>query len=160
MSQHVLSVKVENKAGVLARVVGLFSARSYNIDSLSVNKARSDDISVITMVVKGDDKIIEQVKKQLNKLIDVIKISDHTQNKSIQREIAIIRLKPAVNKRIEIFQLAQIFKAEVVNITPKTITLEIYAEPEKIENFEEIVRPFGVQELIKSGRISFPKEQV
>ena len=92
MSQHVLSVKVENQSGVLARVVGLFSARGYNIDSLTVNKTQHGDMSVITLVVRGDDRVIEQVKKQLNKLIDVIKVSDHSETPSIQRELTIIKL--------------------------------------------------------------------
>jgi acetolactate synthase I/III small subunit len=158
MSQHVLSVKTENKAGVLARVSGLFSARGYNIDSLSVSKTEQDDISVITMVVKGDDRVIEQVKKQLNKLIDVIKISDHSLENSIQREVAMIKLQLSPPKRVEIFQIAQTFKAQIVDINQKSLTLEIVGEPGTINNFIEIVRPYGIKELIKSGRISFAKE--
>lgn len=159
MNQHVLSVKVENKSGVLARVIGLFSARGYNIESLSVSKSHVNDISVITIVVLGDDRVIEQVTKQLNKLVDVIKVSDHTQNKSVQLEVAIVRIKPSTDKRIEIFQVAQAFKAEIVDLSPKTLTLEVLGHPDKIENFIEMIRPYGIQELIKSGRISFAKDQ-
>ena len=158
MSQHVLSVKVENQAGVLARVVGLFSARGYNIDSLTVNKTQHGDMSVITLVVTGDDRIIEQVKKQLNKLINVIKVSDHSEMPSIQRELAIVKLNTAPAKRLEIFQVAQAFKAEIVDLTQKSVSLEVVGEPSKIEQFIEILRPYGIQELVQTGRISFPKD--
>lgn len=158
MKEHVLSVKVENKAGVLARVVGLFSARGYNIDSLTVNKTHQSDVSVITMVVCGDDKIIEQVKKQLNKLIDIIKVSDHSHSRSFQRELAIIKLNCSPAKRIEIFQLAQTFHSEIVEITQKSVTLEMVGDPAKIENFIEILRPYGIQDLVQTGRISFSKD--
>lgn len=158
MSQHVLSVRVENKSGVLARVVGLFSARGYNIDSLTVNKTQVSDVSVITIVVRGDDRIIEQVKKQLNKLIDVIKVSDHSEMRSIQRELAIVKLASVHTKRVEIFQIAQAFKAEIVDLAQKSITLEVVGEPSKIEQFIEIVRPYGIQELVQTGRVSFPKD--
>ena len=158
MSQHVLSVKVENQAGVLARVVGLFSARGYNIDSLTVNKTQHGDMSVITLVVTGDDRIIEQVKKQLNKLINVIKVSDHSEMPSIQRELAIVKLNTAPTKRLEIFQVAQAFRAEIVDLTQKSVSLEVVGEPSKIEQFIEILRPYGIQELVQTGRISFPKD--
>ena len=158
MSQHVLSVKVENQSGVLARVVGLFSARGYNIDSLTVNKTQHGDMSVITLVVTGDDRIIEQVKKQLNKLINVIKVSDHSEMPSIQRELAIVKLNTAPTKRLEIFQIAQAFKAEIVDLTQKSVSLEVVGEPSKIEQFIEILRPYGIQELVQTGRISFPKD--
>ena len=158
MSQHVLSVKVENQSGVLARVVGLFSARGYNIDSLTVNKTQLGDMSVITLVVTGDDRIIEQVKKQLNKLINVIKVSDHSEMPSIQRELAIVKLNTAPTKRLEIFQVAQAFRAEIVDLTQKSVSLEVVGEPSKIEQFIEILRPYGIQELVQTGRISFPKD--
>jgi acetolactate synthase-1/3 small subunit len=158
MSQHVLSVKVENKSGVLARVVGLFSARGYNIDSLTVNKTQVSDVSVITIVVMGDDKIIEQVKKQLNKLIDVIKVSDHSQSRSLQRELAIIKINTTPAKRVELFQIAQTFHAEIIDLTQKSVTIEVIGDPSKVENFIEIIRPYGIQELVQTGRISFPKE--
>jgi acetolactate synthase-1/3 small subunit len=158
MSQHVLSVKVENKAGVLARVVGLFSARGYNIDSLTVNKTHMNDVSVITIVVRGDDKIIEQVKKQLNKLIDIIKVSDHSQERSIQRELAIVKISTSPHKRVELFQIAQTFHADIVDLTQKSVTIEVVGDPATVENFIEIIRPYGIQELTQTGRISFAKE--
>ncbi|MBN1501131.1 MAG: acetolactate synthase small subunit [Spirochaetes bacterium] len=158
LNQYVLSVKVENKTGVLARVVGLFSARGYSIDSLSVSKTQHDDVSVITIVVKGDDRVIEQVKKQLNKLIDIIKVTDHTTVSSAQREIAMIKLQLSPVKRVEIFQIAQTFNAEIIDLSQKTITFQIVGPPNKVENFIDIMRPYGIKELIRSGRISFLRE--
>ncbi|MDY6934450.1 MAG: acetolactate synthase small subunit [Spirochaetota bacterium] len=156
--RHVISVQVENKSGVLARVAGLFSARGYNIDSLAVSETEKKDISVMTIVVNGDDRIIEQVKKQLNKLIDVIKITDHTQLSSIQRELALIKVHATPTKRAEIYQLADIFKSEIVHISPNSITLEVSGDTEKIDNFIELLKPYPIKELIRSGRISFLKE--
>jgi acetolactate synthase I/III small subunit len=158
MSQHVLSIKVENKSGVLARVVGLFSARAYNIDSLTVNKTHMADMSVITIVVRGDDRVIEQVKKQLNKLIDVIKVSDDLPAKSIQRELAIVKVNCTPAKRVEVFQIAQTFRAEIIDMSQKSVTLEVVGEPNRIENLIEIIRPYGIQDLVQTGRVSFPKE--
>ncbi len=155
--RHVISVKVENKSGVLARVAGLFSARGYNIDSLTVSETEQHDVSVMTIVVNGDDRIIEQVKKQLNKLIDVIKISDHMGSNSIQRELALVKINITPVKRSEVFQLAQIYKAEIVDMPPKSMTLSIDADPENIDNFIDVLRPYGIKELIRSGRISLLK---
>jgi len=159
MHQYVLSVKVENRTGVLARVVGLFSARGYNIDSLSVSKTQEDDISVITLVVHGDDRVIEQVKKQLNKLIDVIKVTDHTDIPSAEREVAMIKVQLTPQKRVEIFQIAQTFKAEIIDITQKTLTLEIMGHPTTIDNFIDIISSYGIKDMIRSGRISFARER-
>jgi len=155
--RHVISVKVENKSGVLARVAGLFSARGYNIDSLTVNETEQHNVSVITIVVKGDDRIIEQVKKQLNKLIDVIKISDHTGFIAIQRELVLVKVNSVPGKRAEIYQLAQMYKAEIVDMSPKSMTLSVDADPESLDNFVELLRPYGIKELIRSGRISIVK---
>ena len=156
--RHVISVKVENKSGVLARVAGLFSARGYNIDSLAVSQTEQEDVSMMTIVVRGDDRIIEQVKKQLNKLIDVIKVSDHSDYPSVQRELALVKVTAQPAKRSEVYQLAEIFRAEIVDISLKTITLELTGEPEKIDNFIELMRPYSIKELIRTGRISMNKE--
>jgi len=156
--RHVISVKVENRAGVLARVAGLFSARGYNIDSLAVSQTEQEDVSVMTIVVRGDDRIIEQVKKQLNKLIDVIKVSDHSEYPSIQRELALVKVNAQPAKRSEVYQIAGIFRAEIVDIPLKTVTLELTGEPERIDNFIELLRPYSIKELIRTGRISMSKE--
>ncbi|PKL18296.1 MAG: acetolactate synthase small subunit [Spirochaetae bacterium HGW-Spirochaetae-5] len=159
MSQHVISVKVENKFGVLARVSGLFSARGYNIDSLAVSRTENEDISVMTIVVNGDDRILEQVKKQLNKLIDVIKVSDHAVQSSVQRELALIKLNCPAAKRGEILQLAELFKAEVADISLKTITFSIKGDSEKIDRFVELASPYGIKESMRTGLVSILKER-
>lgn len=159
MREHVISVKVENRSGVLARVAGLFSARGYNIDSLAVSETEQPDISVMTIVVRGDDRVIEQVKKQLNKLIDVIKVSDHPRDESVQRELVLIKVIANPAKRPEIYQLAEIFKGEIVDISKRTITIEATGDPSRIDNFIELLRPYGIKELIRTGRVSLLKEQ-
>ena len=159
MSQHIISVKVENKFGVLARVAGLFSARGYNIDSLAVSKTEHDDISVMTIVVNGDDRILEQVKKQLNKLIDVIKVSDHVGQSSIQRELALIKLNCPAAKRGEILQLAELFKAEVADISVKSITFSVKGNSGTIDRFIELATPYGIKESMRTGLVSILKEK-
>jgi len=156
--QHVISVKVENRSGVLARVAGLFSARGYNIDSLTVSTTEHDDVSVMTIVVRGDDRIIEQVKKQLNKLIDVIKVSDHTGLPTVEREFVLVRVNAPPAKRSEIYQLGEIFKADIADISPRSITLGVKGDPENIDNFIELMKPYGIRELMRTGRVSLLKE--
>ena len=159
MSQHIISVKVENKFGVLARVAGLFSARGYNIDSLAVSKTENDDISIMTIVVKGDDRILEQVKKQLYKLIDVIKVSDHAPQMSIQRELALVKVSCTSSKRGEVLQLAELFKAEVSDVAHKSITFAINGDSEKIDRFIELATPYGIKESMRTGLVSILKER-
>ena len=135
MKQYVISVKVENRFGVLARVAGLFSARGYNIDSLTVSATEQEDVSIMTIVVRGDDRVIEQVKKQLNKLIDVIKVTDHT---GLLHGPAGAR--PGEGERAprsgrEIYQLGEIFRADIADISPKTITLGVKGDPEHDRQF-------------------------
>ncbi len=157
MSQHVISVKVENKFGVLARVAGLFSARGYNIDSLTVSTTEQENVSVMTIVARGDNRVIEQVKKQLNKLIDVIKVTDHSELETIERELALIKVTAPSSKRPEIYQLVEIFNAEIADISHKTMTIGVKGVPGKIENFIELLRPYGIKELLRTGRISLQK---
>ena len=158
MSQRVISVSVENQFGVLAKVAGLFSARGYNIDSLTVSTTDNEDISIMTIVVKGDDRVLEQVKKQLNKVINVIKVLDHSELPSIQRELALIKVNAQPGKRTEIYQLVEMFKGEVADISQKNITISINGKPEKIENFVELLRPYGIKELLRTGRVSLYKQ--
>ena len=159
MKQHVISVKVENKSGVLARVAGLFSARGYNIDSLTVSKTEQDNISIMTIVVKGDDRVIEQVQKQLNKLIDVIKVTDHAGQAVVERELVLIKVNAVPAKRAEIYQLGEIFKADIADMSPKSITMGLKGEPEKIDSFIELLRPYGIKELMRTGRVSLLKDR-
>ena len=158
MKQYIISVKVENKSGVLARVAGLFSARGYNIDSLTVSATDRDDVSVMTIVVHGNERVVEQVKKQLNKLIDVIKVTDHTDIPTVEREIVLVKVNAPANKRAEIYQLGEIFRADIADISPKSITLGVKGNPDKIDNFIELLKPYGIKELMRTGRVSMLKE--
>ncbi len=156
--QYVISVKVENRFGVLARVAGLFSARGYNIDSLAVSATEQEDVSVMTIVVRGNDRVIEQVKKQLNKLIDVIKVSDHSDMPTVERELVLVKVNAPPNKRPEIYQLGEIFRADIADISLKTITLGVKGDPNQIHNFIELLKPYGIKELMRTGRVSLLKE--
>ncbi|OHD63308.1 MAG: acetolactate synthase small subunit [Spirochaetes bacterium RBG_13_51_14] len=156
--QYVISVKVENRFGVLARVASLFSARGYNIDSLTVSATEQEDVSIMTIVVQGDDRVIEQVKKQLNKLINVIKVTDHTDLPTVEREFVLVKVNATSSKRAEIYQLGEIFKADIADISPKTITLGVKGDPENINNFIELLKPYGIKELMRTGRVSLLKE--
>ena len=143
MNRHTISVTVENKFGVLARIAGLFSGRGYNIESLSVAPTLDPSVSMMTIVTIGDERIIEQVTKQLNKLIDIIKVTDVTQREYIDREMMIIRVSAEREKRDEILRVAQIFKAKVVDVAQKSLTLEVTGNDEKIDAVLRILRPLA-----------------
>jgi acetolactate synthase-1/3 small subunit len=156
-SEHTISVLVENKSGVLAHIAGLFSGRGFNISELSVGETESPEYSRMTIVVKGDDLIVEQIKKQLNKFIDVIKVSDLTNVAAVHREIILIKVNATANKRQEIFQTAEVFKGKVVDISHESITLEVTGITEKIEAFISLMRPYGIQEIARTGRVSISR---
>ncbi|MGD1003972.1 MAG: acetolactate synthase small subunit [Methanoregulaceae archaeon] len=155
MKPHTLSVIVENKAGVLSRVTGLFSRRGFNIESLAVGTSEEPGMSRITIVVIGDDAQIEQVMKQLNKLIDVIKVSDITENERVERELALIKVnaEPGTS-RAEIMQIASIFRAQIVDLGSKSVILQVTGDTEKIDALEKLLRQYGVKELVRTGRIA------
>jgi len=155
MKPHTLSVLVENKAGVLSRVSGLFSRRGYNIESLAVGTCEEPGTSRITIVCIGDDAGIEQVMKQLNKLIDVIKVSDITENERVERELALIKVnaEPGTS-RAEIMQLATIFRAQIIDVGTKTIILSVAGDTDKIDALERLLNQYGVKELVRTGRIA------
>ena len=155
MKTHTLSVLVENKAGVLSRVAGLFSRRGFNIESLAVGTCEEPDMSRITIVVIGDDAEIEQVKKQLNKLIDIIKVSDLTYRDYVAREIALIKVNAESGiMRTEVMQIAQIFRAKIIDVGAKTVVLEVTGDTEKIDAIEGLLRQYGIRELVRTGRIA------
>ena len=158
MRAHTLSVLVENRAGVLSRVSGLFSRRGFNIESLAVGTCEEPGMSRITIVVIGDDPMIEQVKKQLHKLIDVIRISDLTERAYIDRELALIRVtaEPGTG-RAEVMQIADIFRAQIVDVGAKTVVLEVTGDSEKIDALEELLRQYGIKEFVRTGRIALPR---
>lgn len=152
--KHTLAILVENKAGVLSRVAALFSRRGYNIDSLAVGVTEDPDISRITIVVHGDDHVVEQVTKQLNKLIDVIKVSDIGGDESVERELALIKVSADVDTRAEIIQIANIFRGRIVDVAPKSMTVEITGDEGKIQAIEKLLRQFGIKELVRTGKIA------
>ncbi|MEG6616954.1 acetolactate synthase small subunit [Peptococcaceae bacterium 1198_IL3148] len=151
---HTLAVLVENNPGVLARVAGLFSRRGFNIDSLAVGRTDNPAISRMTIVVEGDDHTLEQVTKQLHKLVDVIKINDVTNEPHVDRELVLIKVPVDRASRLEVMQIADVFRAKVVDYGPKTLTLEATGTGEKIDALEEALRPFGIKELVRTGKIS------
>jgi acetolactate synthase-1/3 small subunit len=155
MKPHTLSVLVENRAGVLSRVAGMFSRRGFNIESLAVGTCEEPDMSRITIVVNGDDTVVEQVMKQTNKLIDVIKVSDLTERESVERELALIKVaaEPGTT-RAEILQIADIFRAQVVDVGTKTLVLQVAGDTEKIDALEKLLRQYGIKELVRTGKIA------
>ncbi|MBU0599745.1 acetolactate synthase small subunit [bacterium] len=151
--KHTISVLVENKFGVLARVSGLFSSRGFNIDSLTVGETDNPETSRMTIVVKGDDRILEQVTKQLNKLIDVVKVIDLTNEEKVGRELILIKVSSEM-RRAEIIEIADIFRAKIVDVAPKSIIVEMTGNSGKIEALIELLRPFGIKELVRTGKVA------
>ncbi|MBN1596479.1 acetolactate synthase small subunit [candidate division FCPU426 bacterium] len=152
--RHTLSVLVENQPGVLARVAGLFSGRGFNISSLTVGETEDPTTSRMTIVVAGDDVILEQITKQLNKLVDVIKVYDYTAEAHLERELALIKVQAELKDRSEIIQLAEIFRAKIVDVSDRTYTLEITGTDDKVNAFIDLLRPFGIRELIRTGTVA------
>ncbi len=154
--RYTISVLVENKPGVLARVASLFRRRNFNIESLTVGTTDRDDISRMTIVVNGDLRVVEQVMKQLNKLIDVIKVSDVTE-KSVERELVLIKVKATSESRGEIVELANIFRGRVVDVSKDSIIIEITGDEDKIKAFINLMRQFGIRELARTGMVAMQR---
>jgi acetolactate synthase I/III small subunit len=157
MAKHTLSVLVENNPGVLARIAGLFARRGFNIDSLAVGVTERPDISRMTIVVDGDDYTVEQVSKQLNKLIDVIKLRQLDSADSISRDLALIKVHANTSTRSEIMQIIEIFRGNIVDISKSTLTVEISGNIDKIAALEEMLKPFGIKEIVRTGIISIER---
>lgn len=156
---HTIVIAVENRSGVLARIAGLFSARGYNIDSLSVSETEDPTVSKMTLTVKGDEKILEQIYKQLNKLIDVIKVFDLTEGDYIDRELALVKVKTLNSAaRQDIMQIASVFRAKVVDIGKQSLTLEIVGKPSKVNAMVEMLKSYGIKEMIRTGKIAMARE--
>jgi acetolactate synthase-1/3 small subunit len=151
--KHILSMLVENHQGVLARIAGLFSGRGYNLESITVGVTPDPGVSRLTLVCGGDDSVVEQIKKQLNRLIDVIKVYDLTGVPALNRELALVKVSTKTRSRGEIFEVAEVFKAEVMDVGHDTMTLEITGSPEKIDDFIDLVSPYGVVETARSGLV-------
>lgn len=151
--KHTISVLVENEFGVLSRVSGLFSGRGFNIESLSVAPTLDPSISRMTIVTSGDDQILEQINKQLNKLIDTIKIIDFTDQEYVERELAMIKVTAEEETRAEVMRIVDIFRAKMVDVTPRSYTVEITGSPSKVNALIELLRPMGIKELVRSGPV-------
>ena len=154
MNKHTLSITVENKPGVLTRVATLFRRRGYNIESLTVGTTENPSTSRMTIVVEGDDKVIEQVTKQLYKLVDVIKVVDITRERSVDREMVLIKVKADNNVRAEIVQIVDIFRARIVDIGRSSLIIEATGDRDKIDALEDSFRPFGIIELVRTGKVA------
>lgn len=157
--KHVLSIVVENQPGVLSRVAGLFSGRGFNIESLCVAESHEPGTSRITLVTKANEVLIEQITKQINKIVDVIKVTDLSDEPAVFREMALIKVKAKAEHRAEILRIVDIFRSKVVDVTADHYTLEITGDQGKIEAFLDLVRPMGIKEIARTGICSLSREK-
>lgn len=151
---HILSVLVENRPGVLARISGLFARRGYNIDSLAVGETENPTVSRMTIVVSVEGQPLEQIIKQLDKLINVLSIAELPHDDSVERELALIKVSAGAGRRAEVLEIAEIFRAKVVDVDADSLVVEATGTPEKVAALEELLRPYGVAELVRTGRIA------
>ena len=155
--RHTISVLVENKFGVLTRIAGLFSGRGFNIDTLNVAPTQDASASRMTIVTKGDDATLDQIVKQLNKLVDVIKVQDFREGEYIDRELVLMKVGVDAKTRSEIMQITDIFRAKIVDVQAKTVTIEVTGDESKVEKFIELMKPFGVLDLTRTGKVAMPR---
>jgi acetolactate synthase-1/3 small subunit len=156
--RHTISVLVENKFGVLTRVTGLFSGRGYNIDSLNVGPTHDPSLSRMTIVTTGDDATVEQICKQLNKLIDVVKVIDCGAGAYIDRELVLIKVKTGKSNRAEVAQMAELFRAKVVDVQPDNLTIEITGGEAKVSKFIDLMKGFTILDLTRTGQVALPRD--
>jgi acetolactate synthase-1/3 small subunit len=156
--RHTISALVENKFGVLSRVSGLFSGRGFNIESLSVGETTDPAVSLMTIVTTGDDQIIEQITKQLNKLIDIIKVVDYMDIDHVERELVLIKVAPKKNDKAEFLKLAEIFRGRIIDSGSVSFTVEITGDEKKIAAFIELIKPFGIKEFVRTGKVAMARE--
>ena len=155
--QHTVTVLVENKPGVLARVSGLFARRGFNIESLAVSITDDPSVSRMTIVVSGDASTLDQINKQTNKLIDVIRVIDYSDIPIIDRELALIKVTAKAAKRAEIMQISDVFRAKIIDISTTTFTIEVTGSVEKVDAIERLLSPFGIQEVVRTGKIAMAR---
>lgn len=154
---HTITVLVDNKPGVLSRVSGLFSRRGYNIESLAVSITQDPTVSRMTLVVSGDEQEVEQITKQLHKLIDVSKVQDYINTPIVARELALIKVNAEVQNRTALLQLVDVFRGRVIDMSEKTFVIELTGGADKIDAFEKLVEPYGIRELVRTGRIAMAR---
>jgi len=158
MQKHTISALVENHFGVLCRVSGLFSSRGFNIDSLSVGETEDPNISRMTIVVGGDDSVLEQVVKQLERLIDVIRVIDITQGKFVERELVLIKVKADTATRAEIIQIAEVFRSNIVDVSTRSMTIEVTGSNDKIQAIIGMLSSFGIEEIARTGTVALLRD--
>ena len=155
--KHTLSILVENKPGVLSRVAGLFSGRGFNIESLSVAETLEPSVSRMTIVTRGNDQVIEQITKQLNKLVDVIKVVDLFNIEFVDREMILIKVTAESTTRAEILRIVDIFRGKIVDVTPKTYTIEATGDEGKVEAIISLLKPMGIKEVVRTGKVAISR---
>lgn len=155
--RHTLSILVDNEFGVLSKVSGLFSGRGFNIESLCVAETLDPKVSRMTIVTTGDDQVVEQITKQLNKLVNIIKVSDLTAEEHIERELAMIKVNVDAKDRAEILSIIDIFRAKVIDVSPVTYTIEMTGDNEKVKAIMELLKPFGIKEIVRTGKIAMAR---
>ena len=156
--RHTLSVLVENKFGVLTRISGLFSGRGFNIETLNVAPTQDATMSRMTIVVKGDDAVLEQITKQLNKLVEVIKVQDFRDDEYVDRELVLLKINATAKARPEVMQICDIFRAKIVDVAHQTLTIEITGDESKISAFLELMEQFGICDLTRTGKVAMPRK--
>ncbi|MHC4644251.1 MAG: acetolactate synthase small subunit [Planctomycetota bacterium] len=156
--KHIISALVENKPGVLAHVAGMFAARAFNIDSLAVGRTEDPELSRMTIVVVGDDKVVEQVRKQLAKIVPVVKVQDYAGQPVVARDLMLIAISVPPEKRPEVCSLVEMFRGKVVDIGPKQLMIEVSGPESKIEAFINACRPYGIRSTVRTGTIAMPRQ--
>lgn len=156
--RHTISVLVENKFGVLTRVAGLFSGRGFNIDTLNVAPTQDATMSRMTIVTRGNDATVDQIVKQLEKLIETVKVQDFREGEFVDRELAMIKVGVDSKTRAEVMQITDIFRAKIIDVQPQTLTIEITGDESKVEKFIELMKPFGILELTRTGKVALPRK--
>jgi acetolactate synthase I/III small subunit len=157
--RHTISVLVENKFGVLTRVAGLFSGRGYNIDTLNVAPTQDPNTSRMTIVTRGDDATLEQIVKQLNKLVDVLEVADFREYEYIDRELVLVKVRVDARSRAEVMQVTDIFRAKIVDVQPDSLTIEVTGSEGKVQKFLELRKAFGGLNLTRTGKVALPRKE-
>lgn len=157
--KHTISALVENHFGVLARVAGLFSARGFNIDSLAVGETEDPTVSRMTIVAHGDDRVLEQILKQLDKLVDVIRVVDLPDEESIDRELMLVKVKADGKTRNDVMQIVNTFRAKIVDVSPTSMTVEVTGNESKIDAMIELLKPFGILEVVRTGTVAISRKR-
>ena len=155
--RHVIAILLQNEAGALTRVAGLFSGRGYNIDSLNVAPTQDPTASRMTIVTRGDDATVDQIVKQLNKLVNVMHVQDFREGECVDRELALVKVTVDSQTRAEVMQITDIFRAKIVDVQPKTLTIEVTGDESKVEKFLNLMKSFGVLDLTRTGKVALPR---